>query len=162
MFMFIVPVVTLLGTGLGVIFVGLFVALCVRIALAQTQMRRQGLWVAASLLLYTIVIALILQRMGTSEKHFEERFGFPVPHDVKHLSIRSDLFPIDYGYLTMRFEASESTVARIVARGMSNMPAVNRQRHFRREFSEMFSSEEEDLFYDPATGKVFYEWTGID
>lgn len=132
------------------------------LALAQTQIRRQGLWVAASLLMYAMVIALMLQQMATSEKHFEERFGFPVPSDVRHLSIRSDLFSMDSGYLTMRFEAREETVARIVSRGMSNMPDMGRQRHFRREFSATFGAEQEDLFYDPATGNVFYEWTGID
>jgi hypothetical protein len=162
MFMLIVPVITLLGTMLGAVLGGLLIAIAVHIALAQTQVRRQGLWVAASLLLYTLAIALFLQRMATSEKHFEERFGFSVPYDVRHLRIQSDLFAIDYGYLTMRFEASEQTVARIVARGMSIMPDAGRERHFRREFSATFSSEEEDLFYDPATGKVFYEWTGID
>ena len=160
--MLIIPLIIVLGTVLGIIFVGLMVVLCTRIALSQTQMRRQGLWVAASLLMYAMAIAVILQRMATSEKHFEERLGFPVPPDVRHLSIRSDMFTIDSGYLTMRFEAGEETVARIVARGMINMPDIDRQQHFRREFSDAFSTEQEELFYDPATGKVFYEWTGID
>jgi len=160
--MFVIPVVILLGTGLGIVFVGLLVALCVRIALAQTQMRRQGLWVTSSLLIYATVVAMIMQRMTTSEKHFEQRFGFPIPCDVRHLSIRSDLFAVDNDCLSMRFEAGEETVARIAARVMIKMPEIGRQRHFRREFSETFGSEQEDLFYDPATGKVFYEWTGID
>jgi hypothetical protein len=123
---------------------------------------RQGLWVAAAFLTYSIVVVFILQRIATSEKHFERRLGFPIPNDVRHLSIRADLFAIDYDSLSMRFEAGEATVARIAARGMIKMPDIGRQRHFRREFSERFGSEQEDLFYDPATGKVFYEWTGTD
>lgn len=152
----------LLAVFLAIVTVGCLVAIIVRVSLAQTHVPRQGLWVAISVLFYAVAIFAGFRWMNRPSVEFERQFGFPPPPDVLQLSADSTFFG-DSGHRSMRFKANLQTVNRIIGRGMNRMSDAEHQQHYSSQVGDAdFGDETEDLFYDPDTGEVTYEWTGID
>jgi hypothetical protein len=154
----------LLGVLFAIVTVGCVFAICVRLALAQTTVKRPGAWTVFSFVLYSVGIIAVFRWINRPSIQFERQFAFPPPADVLHLSAQTDLFG-DSGYCSLSFEANQQTVNRIVVqRGMNQMEATEVLQHFGRDDTPglNFSSETEDLFYKPGTGEVTYEWTGYD
>ena len=152
----------LLAVFLAIVAAGCLVALGVRLSLAQTHVPRQGLWVAISVLFYAVAIFAGFRWMNRPSVEFERQFGFPPPPDVLQLSAHSTFFG-DSGHVSMRFKANRQTVNRIVGRGMNRMSDAEHQQHFYSKVEDAdFGDETEELFYNPDTSEVTYEWTGID
>lgn len=151
----------LLAVFLAIVAVGWLVAIGVRLVLAQTHVRRQGWWVAISVLFYAVAVFAGGRWINRPSIQFERQFDFPPPPDILHLSAQSTFFG-DSGHRSMRFKANQETVNRIVERGMNKISDVGHEQHFLREYSADFGSETEELFYNLDTGEVIYEWTGID
>ncbi|MEJ7595546.1 MAG: hypothetical protein WKF77_28870 [Planctomycetaceae bacterium] len=151
----------LLAGFLAIVAVGCLVAIGVRLSLAQTHVPRPGLWVAISVLFYAVAVFAGFRWLNRPSIEFERQFGFPPPPDVIHLSAQSTFFG-DFGHRSMRFKANLPTVNRIIGRGMNMISNTEHCQHFSREYGADFSSETEELFYNPDTGEVTYEWTGVD
>ena len=125
-----------------------------------------------------ILVGLFLA--SRPEKVFEESFGFPVTEDVTN--IKSDYYYLlDSGHTFLMFEASETTVEKIVKTigfiqvsepyfPSSNVeppkwwkiPLGRELKWYRNTTSRDFFNEARVLIYDQETSTVYYHFIGID
>lgn len=111
---------------------------------------------------------------------FRNAIGFDVPADVSFLRATSWAFAdSEHGFVT--FVASQETVNRIVARGLTRAPASyfprsnvepprwwvlptegDVVRYYRKLDESDYARDVEVLIYDRVTNRVYFHWIGID
>ncbi|MBC8289000.1 MAG: hypothetical protein H8E37_01670 [Planctomycetes bacterium] len=142
------------------------VSLVVWPILGALHIKQKGRGLAIAGLAYVGVIAGAFLWATRPAARFQEHFGFAPTADIQNLT--GSYFVLgDTGETELSFSASRETVDRIVAhtfgRVLPDAEKSNPQiHHFRRDFSEAFSSESYELWFDDLTGEVRFEWVGID
>jgi hypothetical protein len=135
-------------------------------------------FVLTALLLF--VVASYLHARSPHEM-FKRSFGFEPPPDVK--DIQSEYYYLlDSGYTYLKFQTSPTTVERIVARGLEQVPNSYRfpssnleppewwkppatgdvVRYYGEFDGRDFAREHEVLIYDRSSNTVYFHFLGID
>lgn len=135
--------------------------------LSLLKVQQKGRWVVGVLLSCIAVLIASYFWWTRPAAVFEMHFGFAPTSDVDGLVVSEHSIFADSGRSRLRFTADTSTVDRIVREqfGLKLADSSVEKKgfhHFQRFFSENFSSETQDLKFDPDSGLVSFVWTGVD
>ncbi len=109
-----------------------------------------------------VLVVFIQYSIGIQpERIFKRQFGFEPPLTVRFIEARQYVLS-DYGEVSMEFTTDKSTLNDIISRGMTRRSDIGQKHHYTRSFSDEFSTETEELYFNPRTTKVRYFWYGID